>query len=204
MKQVEERLRDALEKAGYQVMDDDPRAFFFKFENVTREAWTGQKLDITTWHDEVNFVSWTVDLMNGMAFVVALLLLAIVGVGIMNVMWISIRERTREIGTLRAIGMQRPRVLMLFVTEGFLLALMSTLSGALVGAALSRLINSASIPLPISVQLVMMSDHLIIIPTLQWAATAIVFITAIVTLISLLPAFIAARLKPVTAMAHVG
>ncbi len=204
VKQVEERLRGALEKAGYLVMEDDPRAFFFKFENVTREAWTGQKLDITSWRDEVSFVSWTVDLVNTLAFVVALLLLAIVGIGIMNVMWISIRERTREIGTLRAIGMQRPRVLMMFVTEGFLLGAFSTTFGALVGAGISAAINSAAIPLPISVQLVVMSDHLIIIPTVQWALIAIAFITGAVTSISLLPAFIAARLKPITAMGHAG
>ncbi len=204
VKKIEERLRTALEKEGYRVMEDDPRAFFFKFENVTREAWTGQKLDITSWRDEVSFVSWTVDLVNTLAFVVALLLLAIVGIGIMNVMWISIRERTREIGTLRAIGMQRPRVLMMFVTEGFLLGAFSTLTGAALGAVVARAINSAAIPLPISVQLVVMSDHLIIIPTVQWALIAIAFITGAVTSISLLPAFIAARLKPITAMGHAG
>jgi ABC-type lipoprotein release transport system permease subunit len=204
VKQVEERLRGALEKSGYQVMEDDPRAFFFKFENVTREAWTGQKLDVTSWRDEVSFVSWTVDLMNAMAFVVAFLLLVIVGIGIMNVMWIAIRERTREIGTLRAIGMQRPHVLAMFVVEGFLLALFSTTFGAALGAAIAYGINSAAVPLPLSVQLVVMSDHLIIIPTAQWALTAMIFITVIVTVISIIPALIAARLKPITAMAHAG
>ena len=47
IKRVEARLRDALGKAGYQLMDEDPRAFFMKFENVQREAWVGQRLDIT-------------------------------------------------------------------------------------------------------------------------------------------------------------
>ncbi len=204
VKQVEERLRGALEKAGYRVMEDDPRAFFFKFENVTREAWTGQKLDVTSWRDEVSFVSWTVDLMNAMAFIVAFLLLVIVGIGIMNVMWIAIRERTREIGTLRAIGMQWPHVLWMFVVEGFLLAAFSTGFGALVGASISAAINSAAVPLPMSVQLVVMSDHLIIIPTLRWVLIAMVFITAIVTFISVIPAGLAARLKPITAMSHAG
>ena len=105
VKNVQERLRIALAGAGYELLDEDPRAFFFKFENVSREAWTGQKLDVTNWRDEVSFVSWTVDLMDFLSFLMAVVLLAIVGVGIMIVMWISIRERTREIGTLRAIGM---------------------------------------------------------------------------------------------------
>jgi putative ABC transport system permease protein len=204
VKNVQERLRIALAKAGYELLDEDPRAFFFKFENVSREAWVGQKLDITNWRDEVSFVSWTVDLMDFLSFMMAVVMLAIVGVGIMIVMWISIRERTREIGTLRAIGMQRLRVLAMFLTEGFLLGAMSSLAGALAGVVLSAVINGAAVALPLEVQLIMMSDRLIIIPTAQWALTAVAFITFAVTSISLIPSFIAARLKPVTAMSHVG
>ena len=204
VKAVQERLRLVLAKNGYQLLDEDPRAFFFKFENVSREAWTGQKLDVTNWRDEVSFVSWTVDLMDMLSFMMAFVMLAIVGVGIMIVMWISIRERTREIGTLRAIGMQRIRVLAMFLTEGFLLGAISSLAGCIVGVVLSAIINGASVALPLEVQLIMMSDRLIIIPTAQWALTAIAFITLAVTSISLIPSFIAARLKPVTAMSHVG
>ena len=68
----------------------------------------------------------------------------------------------------------------------------------------SALINGAQVSLPLQVQLIMMSEKLIITPTAQWALTAIGFITLAVTLISLVPSFIAARLKPVTAMSHVG
>ncbi|MBS1149747.1 MAG: hypothetical protein H6Q89_1445, partial [Myxococcaceae bacterium] len=160
--------------------------------------------DVTNWRDEVSFVSWTVDLMDMLSFMMAIVMLAIVGVGIMIVMWISIRERTREIGTLRAIGMQRLRVLAMFLAEGFLLGAMSSLAGAITGVILSALINGAGVALPLEVQLIMMSDKLIIIPTAQWALTAIAFITLAVTSISLIPSFIAARLKPVTAMSHVG
>jgi putative ABC transport system permease protein len=204
VKAVQERLRLVLAKAGYELLEEDPRAFFFKFENVSREAWTGQKLDVTNWRDEVSFVSWTVDLMDMLSFMMAIVMLAIVGVGIMIVMWISIRERTREIGTLRAIGMQRLRVLAMFLTEGFLLGAMSSVAGAITGVVVSAVINGAAVALPLEVQLIMMSDKLIIIPTAQWALTAVIFITFAVTSISLIPSFIAARLKPVTAMSHVG
>jgi putative ABC transport system permease protein len=203
VKQVQERLRTALGNAGWQLMAEDPRAFFFKFENVSREAWTGQKLDITNWRDEVSFVSWTVDLMNVVAFVLGLVMLAIVGVGIMIVMWISIRERTREIGALRAIGMQRTGVLVMFLLEGFALATVSTLLGAALGAALSSALNSAQIPLPLQAQLIMMSEKLVVIPTWQWALTSSAFIIGVITAISLIPSFIAARAKPVVAMSHV-
>jgi ABC-type antimicrobial peptide transport system permease subunit len=89
-------------------MDPDPRAFWFKFETVNREGWTGQKLDVTTWEDEISFIQWTVTAITWLSYTLIGILLVIIVVGLMNTMWISIRERTREIGTLRAIGMQRP------------------------------------------------------------------------------------------------
>lgn len=203
VKQVQERLREALAAAGYELLADDPRAFFFKIENVNREGWTGQKLDITNWHDEVNFVAWTVDLMNALSFFLAVVLLAVIGVGIMIVMWISVRGRTREIGTLRAIGMQRTSVLAMFVAEGFLLGLLSTLAGTVLGVALAFGLTALRLPLPVEVQFVLLSERLVIVPTALWAARSLVFITAVVTAISVLPAFLAARMKPVSAMSHV-
>ena len=55
---VQERLRQKLPAAGYRVMEPDARAFFMKFESVNREDWTGQKLDVTSWADEVSFITW--------------------------------------------------------------------------------------------------------------------------------------------------
>ena len=204
IKKVQARLRDGLSKAGYAMMDDDPRAFWFKFENVSREPWVGQRLDLTNWHDEVSFVAWTVDLMSALSFFLGAVLLQVIGVGIMIVMWISIRERTREIGTLRAIGMQQTSVLLMFLMEGFLLGLLATLGGAFLGVVLSLVLNASHVPLPVGVQFVLLSDKLVVLPTVQWVVSTVVFITAVVTLISIIPSFIAARLKPVSAMQHAG
>src|SRR6185295_6164830 len=104
---VSERLRVALAKAGYRVMDHAPVVFWMKFDKVNRESWTGQKLDITTWKDELSFFMWVLTALDALTDILITILLIIVVVGIMNTMWIAIRERTREIGTLRAIGMQR-------------------------------------------------------------------------------------------------
>jgi ABC-type lipoprotein release transport system permease subunit len=203
VKTVQARLRDALGKAGYQLMDEDPRVFFMKFENVQREAWVGQRLDITNWHDEVSFSSWTVDLMSALSFFLAVVLLQVVGVGIMIVMWMSIRERTREIGTLRAIGMQRRTVLLMFLTEGAMLGALSTAAGVALGLGASLALNAAALRLPLGLQFVLLSEKLLIVPTAQWALGTTVFITAAVTVFAVIPSIVAARLRPVTAMAHV-
>ncbi|MFO0593870.1 MAG: FtsX-like permease family protein [Myxococcaceae bacterium] len=204
VKPVQEKLRKVLGAAGYELLEPDPRPFFMKFDSVNRENWTGQRLDVTNWEDETNFVQWIVTALTVLATIVIFALVAIIGVGIMNVMWISIRERTREIGTLRAVGMQRTSVLSMFLAEGTLLGVLGTATGVVAGVLGALVASRVGIALPPSWQFVFFSDHLIITPTPGWVAFALVFITSSIALISLIPSFLAARLKPITAMSHVG
>lgn len=201
---VAARLRKTLEEAGYRVMDPDANPFWMKFQAVNREDWTGQKLDVTTWEDESSFLTKTLMIVDGLRFVLLVILLAIVITGIMNTMWIAIRERTREIGTLRAIGMQRGGVLRMFLLECFQLGVLGTVAGALGGAAVAALINAAKIEVPLSVQLFLMSDKLHLAVHLSTLLKAGITITLITTLAALYPAYRAARLPPVSAMSHFG
>jgi putative ABC transport system permease protein len=198
------RLRKTLEEAGYRVMDPDASPFFMKFQSVNREDWTGQKLDVTTWEDESSFLTKTLMIVDGLRIVLLIILLAIVITGIMNTMWIAIRERTREIGTLRAIGMQRWGVLRMFLLECFQMGLFGTIAGAIAGTAVAALVNSAKISVPLSVQLFLMSDTLHLAVHASTLIKAGITITLITTLAALYPAYRAARLPPVSAMSHFG
>jgi ABC-type lipoprotein release transport system permease subunit len=198
------RLRKTLEDAGYRVMDPDANPFWMKFQAVNREDWTGQKIDVTTWEDESSFLTKTLMIVDGLRVVLLVILLAIVITGIMNTMWIAIRERTREIGTLRAIGMQRWGVLRMFLLECFQLGVLGTLAGALGGAAVAALVNAARIEVPLSVQLFLMSDTLHLAVHATTLLKAGFTITLITTLAALYPAYRAARLPPVSAMSHFG
>ncbi len=198
------RLRASLEKAGYRLMAPDPRPFWMKFESVTREDWTGQKLDVTSWEDELSFMMWTLSALNGISAVLMVILVAIVITGIMNTMWIAIRERTREIGTLRAIGMQRGSVVRMFLWESFLLGVFGAIAGAVVGAMTAGVLNSANIHVPLSVQLFLMSDTLKLSVLPKALGGAIALISVVTGLAALYPALRAARLKPVDAMSHFG
>jgi len=57
-----------------------------KFQSVSREDWTGQKLDVTTWEDEISFITWVLDAMSCFTRVLITILMCIVGIGIMNTM----------------------------------------------------------------------------------------------------------------------
>jgi ABC-type lipoprotein release transport system permease subunit len=171
------RLRLALDQAGYRVMEADPRAFWMKFQSVQREDWTGQKLDITNWEDEISFMTWTLKALQGLSAVLIVILIAIIVIGIMNTMWIAIRERTREIGTLRAIGMHRREVLWMFLLESIMLGFGATVGGALAGAAIAAGLNSAHVPVPSGLQFFLMSPHLHLSVHGSLLVTAVVVIT---------------------------
>jgi len=197
-------LRKALTAEGHIVMDHSNKAFWMKMPEVNREEWTGQKLDITTWEDEISYVSWTLQAIDGLSFLLTSVLLIIIAVGIMNSLWIAIRERTREIGTLRAIGMRRWRVMVMFVIETFCLGALGTTAGAFLGCLVALGLNALAIPVPEGAQFFTMSS------TLQFSLDpgrilgGAVVITLCCTAVSLIPSFKAARMRPVTAISHVG
>ncbi len=203
--QVAARLRDGLAAAGWRVMDADPRPYWEKLMmKVNSEDWVGQKLDVTTWEDEMAFLSWILSAILGLTGVLVFILLVIVVIGILNTLAIAIRERTREIGTLRAIGMQRRKVLGLFVLETGLLGVGSACAGAVVGVGVAWSVNAARIAVPESVQMFLMQQHLTMAVLGGSVVREALFVAVVTTVASIVPAIHAARLRPVTAMHHVG
>ena len=199
-----ERLRAALARGGYRVMEPDPQLYIAKLQTITREEWTGQKLDVTIWEDELSFMMWPLQALQGFSLVLLLILLTIMVAGIMNTLWIAIRERTREIGTLRAIGMQRMSVARLFLLEAALLGMVGATAGVAIGALVTGLINAANLPVPATVQLFLMRSTLHLALEPSTLLTAILMITLVTSAAALYPSLRAARRKPVDAMAHFG
>lgn len=196
-------LRVALEAKGHRLMKHQAQPFFMKFEKVISEDWAGQKLDLTTWRDEIAYMLW---ILTGFATIRWLLLaglLVIVVIGIMNTMWMVIRERTREIGTVRAIGMSRRGVLGMFLAEALGLGLIASVVGTGLGALLIVSLNAADIPIGMEAfEMVMMSDRLFLELRFGDLLGAVATITTITTLAALYPAWRAARMRPVKALGY--
>ncbi len=201
---VAARLREALAQDGWRVMDADPQPYWMKFQRVNSEDWVGQKLDVTTWEDELSFLSWVLTGVHWLTGILVTVLMVIVVIGIMNTLAIAIRERTREIGTLRAIGMQRTKVIWLFLLEAALLGAGGALAGALVGGGVAALLNAAHLGVPEAVQMVLMQQSLTLTVKARSVAAYSAIIAGVTTLAAVYPAWYAARLRPVTAMHHIG
>ncbi|HYX34766.1 MAG TPA: FtsX-like permease family protein [Oligoflexus sp.] len=198
---VMERLRKTFADNGFLVMDHDPNPFFMKFEKVSGEDWLGQKLDLTIWSDEISFVLWITNALDFISAIVITLLAVIIIGGIMNSMWMSVRERTKEIGTVRAIGAQRGFILQMFVFEAIMLGFLASGLGVLFGSIVILAINGMNIPITNDgMRLFMMANTLkFSLHPSQIVSTLILF-SVITGLAALYPALKAARLRPVEAL----
>lgn len=197
------KARSALQQAGYDVMDHSDRPFFAKFQQVRGEDWTGQKLDLTTWQDQISFLNLILTAINTVSFFLIVVLGVIIGVGMINTMLMSVRERTGEIGTLRAMGMQRGQILLLFMLEAMILGFVAASLGGLLGAGAAMGLDAAQIHIPVeAVQAILLSDTLHMSVAAHQAILAVLAITAFSAFAAFWPSLKAARMQPVDAIRH--
>ena len=118
----------------------------------------------------------------------ASIFLLVGGIGVMNIMLVSVTERTREIGLKKAIGAKKSRILWQFLTEAAVLTSLGGIVGVGAGIGLAAIISRVtSAPVAISVPSIII---------------AVVFSMVIGIIFGLLPSFKAANLNPIDALRH--
>jgi len=120
------------------------------------------------------------------AFIISFMALVTAGVGIMNIMLVSVTERTREIGIRKSIGAPKRSILRQFLLEALALSLAGGLSGVLLGTAAGNVIA--------------LVFNLPMLLPWSWIAISLLVSSAIGISFGLYPAFRAAALNPVDAL----
>lgn len=110
------------------------------------------------------------------------------GIGIMNIMLVSVTERTREIGLRKAIGAQRSDILFQFLMEAIILSLLGGFIGILVGVGMGQLVN--------------LTGMVTSVVTVSSVALAVGFSVAIGLFFGIYPANQAAKLSPIDALRY--
>ncbi|KAB7619407.1 ABC transporter permease [Verminephrobacter sp. Larva24] len=172
-----------------------------RIERVIEER--GLQLETRPWSSLAVFYDQVVNLFNGIFFFIKTIVSTIVVFMISNTMMMNVLERTREIGTLRAIGLTEREVSRLFLLEGVIMGFVGAVLSIAVGIALAELININGVPMPPSpgysrgyLAFIRWTDDW----SLFWFSSVLAIVTAFAA--SILPARRASKLVIAQAFRH--
>lgn len=138
--------------------------------------------------DLLSTVSTTTNTLTMMLGGIASISLLVGGIGIMNIMLVSVTERTREIGIRKAIGAKRRNILIQFLIESVVLSVMGGIIGILLGFLVANIVSKfTSIAVSISPTVVLLSFS---------------FAMAVGIIFGMYPANKASKLKPIDALRY--
>ena len=122
------------------------------------------------------------------AFVLGIIALVVAGIGIMNIMLVSVTERTKEIGIRMSIGAPRRTILRQFLLEAVILCNVGGLMGVALGFGLGNIVA-------------LFASFEVNVPV-EWAVIGLVFCTVVGVTFGLVPAIKASRLDPIEALRY--
>ncbi|MFW6263401.1 MAG: ABC transporter permease, partial [Thermotogota bacterium] len=146
---------------------------------------------ITSQDSILGAVSEVTGIMNLFLGSIAAISLLVGGIGIMNIMLVSVSERTREIGIKKALGATRKRILLEFLVESITITFIAGVLGVLLGITLSKGVELAAKAYDLKTQV-------------TWASILIAFGTAsmIGLFFGIYPASKASKLSPLEALRY--
>jgi putative ABC transport system permease protein len=158
-------------------------------------------LDIRDWKQLSAFYRQVKNLFDTIFSFIFSIVAIVVIMSVVNTMSMTVVERTREIGTLRALGMKRGQIVSLFAAESFLLATLGVAVGVLVTLLVALIVNALGlsyVPPSSSDRVPLLVD---ILPGVM--AVTFLLLTFLTVFAALLPAFGASRKGIVDALGHV-
>jgi putative ABC transport system permease protein len=201
MERTAQMLTSALQgKVSLVPRFSGPQGFQEQRNQLLEEQWEGTRYQLFTIGDFLEPLNQVASTLNTVGLVVVLILFVIIMVGVTNTFRMVIHERTREIGTMRSLGLQRGGVRGLFLLEALLLSL----GGAVVGLAAAFLVALVLSLINFGTDsqffIILREGHLLFKVLPSRIAGNILIVGVLTLLAALLPAGRAAKMDPAQAL----
>ncbi|MFQ3620091.1 MAG: FtsX-like permease family protein [Spirochaetales bacterium] len=162
--------------------------------------WKGVRYALTTLDANLGKVNELLDAVRFIAYVLMAILGGVVFFGVTNSYRLTVFERRKEIGTLRALGMNRGTVLVFFLLEGICLTLTSVFAGACLALLLLFALSQVNFSFLAGFDIFLRGGYLQVSPTGEALLFTLLLTLAAVLLALLKPTIMAASVPPVEAM----
>lgn len=131
---------------------------------------------------------------------IGVLTLGIAGIGLMNIMLVSVQQRTREIGVEKALGARKRHILLQFLAEAMVITGVGGLGGIVLAFAVSKLAGGITFYSAIAKNGSAADIYLLISPDIVIVATTVLVVVGVVS--GMVPAIQAANLDPIEALRY--
>ncbi len=169
----------------------------------SRKKTHAASIDVNSMYEGASDVLKLESVLNIITLTSVLVLFFIILIGVVNTLRMTIKERTREIGTIRALGMQKKDVRGIFIVETTLLALFASMAGTIFALVLMSVLSLPEFSVtdnPMGILLV--NRHLYFMPTPGGIISNVILILIITFITAYFPAKRAANLSAAEALRH--
>jgi putative ABC transport system permease protein len=181
-------------------MEDDRNPLAALFRQAEEEEWQGVRYRLMTLNDALEEVEQVVRILNNAGLIIMLILFIIVMVGITNTFRMIIFERVREIGTMRALGLQKNEVRRLFLLEAFFLTLGGVAAGMILAGIAMLILSKIFWGLDSPMYILLKNGYMTFKPGVLRVAGNIALVSALTLLAAFFPTRKAAKMQPVDAL----
>jgi putative ABC transport system permease protein len=184
---------------GLDSTDNTDRAYA---ELIPRLRGLPQEMTLKKWIDLATYYKQVSTMFNGIFLFMGVIVFFMVLMSSVNTLLMAMLERTREIGTMLAMGTPRLWIVALFMLEATLLGAMGAIAGVVGGNLLGALLNSSGLHMPPPPgYTVAIPFKVLHVPALMVGSSILVVVS--LALASIVPAVRASRLQIAEALAHV-
>jgi putative ABC transport system permease protein len=201
MEMAAQSLAEALEqKISLVPRFSGPKGFQEQRNQLIEEQWQGTRYQLFTIGDFLEPLNQVASTLNTVGLVVVLILFVIIMVGVTNTFRMVIHERTREIGTMRSLGLQRGGVRGLFLLEALLLSVGGAVVGLAAAFIVALVLSLINFGMDNQFFIILREGHLLFKVLPAQIAGNIVIVGVLTLLAAMLPAGRAAKMDPAHAL----